>query len=312
MLVSDVRGWAFDQNFHDLEEYLSDRFDFEHAYVWEWQVDKVVSMPDFKQYDVVFCPYHRWGYEAHMPWGRTLGALRAQWLFPERKRRPGREEFDLVNWYAAFQVVTRVNYEELHEGCPGVRYLTNAVNMRRFVDLPEPRAVPVVSWSGNAGHSNPLNEDVKGFHSVIVPACAQARVPLQYAEFVLNRVAPKDMPGFYREGNVTVCASLYEGASSSVMEAMAAGHAVVATDVGNHREMHESMLSRCGESGIILVDRSVEAFADVLSCLQGDPEKVREMGRINREEIALNWSWDVWADRFAEFLSIPLEGGAGQ
>lgn len=306
LLISDVRGWAFDQNFHDLEEALKDRFDFEHGYVWEWIVDKTAPMPDFARFDVVFAPYHRWNIEKFLPMDRTLGALRAQWIFPERKRQPGREEFNLVNSYAAYQVVTRRNYAELKDHCPRVVNLTNCVNMRRF-----PQPTPVVgeviaSWNGNAGHSNALEEDVKGYHSIILPACAEAEVELKSAEYSTSRRPPHEMPAFYYLANLSLSASLYEGASSSVMEGMAAGHALIATDVGNHREMHESMLARTGESGIVLVERSAEAFVKALEMLKHDPERVTHMGRLNREEITLNWSWDAWKDRFADFLMMPL------
>lgn len=306
LLISDVRGWAFDQNFHDLAEYLANRFDFDHGYVWEWVVEHTAPFPDFEQYDVIFAPYHRWGIEDRLPLARTLGALRSQWVFPERKRPPEAEEFAVVNRYAAYQVVTQRNYDELIAHCPRVVYLTNPVNLRRFPEPSQQERV-VASWNGNAGHSNLLQEDVKGFHSVVQPACAQAQVPLAYAEYTLNRLQPEEMPEFYRQANVALCASLYEGTSSSVLEAMGAGLAVIATDVGNHRELHESMLARQGDSGMVLVEeRSVGAFVAALHQLKRDPARISEMGRLNREEIQMNWSWDVWQDRFADFLRLPL------
>lgn len=236
----------------------------------------------------------------------TLGALRSQWFFPESKRPPGPTEFKLVNRYAGFQVVTRTNYEELRGECPGVRYLTNCVDPARFPHPPDYGRL-VASWNGNSAHSNATKEDVKGFHTVIVPACNRARVRLEYADRAMGTQLPRErMPEFYRQGTVALSASGYEGASSSVMESMAAGLALITTDVGNAREMHESMLARRGESGIMLVDRSVEAFVDALNWLKLHRAAVEKMGLLNREEIALNWSWDAWKDRFADFLMLPV------
>lgn len=303
MLLSDVRGWAFDQNLHDIAEVLEPRFDCDFGYVWEWTVEKK-PIPDLKVYDVVFAPYHRWGIDEHFPWDRTLGSLRAQWLFPEKKRAPQREEIDLVNKYRKFHFVNQKSFDEYSPSCPGAFYLTNAVNMKRF---PEPTKITdrvVCSWNGNAGHSNMLHEDVKGFHSIVRQATLIVGVPLVYAEYNTCRKAPHEMPAFYQQANLALCASLYEGASSSVMEAMASGQAVIATDCGNHREMHESMMKEYGDSGIFLVERSFDAMADAIWFLKNHPSRVVEMGELNRREITRAWSWDAWASRCLDFFTL--------
>ena len=111
------------------------------------------------------------------------------------------------------------------------------------------------------------------------------------------------MPAFYRQSNVALCASLYEGASNSVMEAMAAGQAAIVTNVGNHREMQEEQLASCGDTGIIIVaERSIDAFVEALSSLT--LARVLEMGEINRQSVERAWSWNVWADRYAQFLLL--------
>jgi glycosyltransferase involved in cell wall biosynthesis len=309
LLISDVRGWAFDQNMHDLEETLSDRFDLEHAYAAEWlaQIKEDASAEEaikdiVRPFDGIFALYHRWGIEHLIPMERTLGTLRAQWMFPERKEPPGEEELRVVKAYRAYHVVTRKNYDEYRKLCNTVYYITNPVNMRRFPAMTPIEGGVIASWNGNAGHSNALNEDVKGFHSIVAPVCLSINVPLEYAEYNINRREPHEMPEFYQRANVALCASLYEGASSSVMEAMASGHAVIATDVGNHREMVESQLAEYGETGIILVDRTRRAFARALKGLTKDPQKVRSMGELNRMEIDRAWSWAAWKDRYTDFL----------
>lgn len=94
--------------------------------------------------------------------------------------------------------------------------------------------------------------------------------------------------------------------SNSVMEAMAAGHAVICTDTGNHREMRDSQILNLGDTGIVLVERSEAALTAALRHLAACPDHVLEMGRLNRREIAERWSWEVWRERYREFVELAL------
>ena len=117
------------------------------------------------------------------------------------------------------------------------------------------------------------------------------------------------MPAFYREANLAICMSLYEGASNSVMEAMAAGQALVSTDCGNVREMYDSQLKIFGESGIIILEeRTTEALVAALSELKEDVARVVRMGVLNRTEISERWSWKAWAPRYSKFIKDGLHG----
>lgn len=302
-LLSDVRGWAFHRNMLDLEEYLGERFEVDHYFVREWQGRDI---PDLSHYDAVYSLYHRYGVEHLLPMSRTLGSLRSQWFDPERKGSINAEDAKIARAYAGFHVVNRSSFDELRPLCPDVRYLTDPVNMRRFPAATPERSEVIATWNGNARHTNSAGDDVKGFYSIIVPACNRTQTPLEFAEYHTARLDPDKMPAFYQRGNLAICMSLYEGASNSVMEAMASGQAIVATDVGNHREMHESMMREYGDSGIVLVDRSVASLVDALTRFRKDPGRLVDMGRLNRSEIERAWSWPIWSDRYAEFLAIPL------
>lgn len=305
LLISDIRGWAFHTNMTDLASYLQDEFEFEHWFVADWQTDGRV--PDFDRFDVVFCVYHRWRINDLLPWDRTVGSLRAFYFKPDKGLNPpGPEEYELVNRFRAFHVVTQVNYDQLKEHCPNVVYLTNPVSMNRF---PEPTSVEgeiIASWNGNARHSGAGKLDVKGYHAIVVPACQAADVPLVSAELNTTRLSVEDMPAFYCKANVAVCASLYEGASNSLMEAMASGLAIIAPPVGNVPEMVEAQQKNFGDTGIMIVERSIEGLANGLAALKKDPARAKAMGALNRQEIIARWSWSAWRDRYASFLKKGL------
>ena len=305
LLISDVRGWAFHTNMLDLAEYTKDQFEFDHWFVADWQTDGKV--PDFDRYDAVFCVYHRWRINDLLPWDRLLGSLRAFYFKPEQGQRPpGPDEFALVNKYRAFHVVTRANYDQLKDHCANVVYLTNPVNTNRFPEPTTEHSKPIASWNGNAKHASGSGLDVKAYHSIVIPACEAAGVPLVSAEYNTTRLPMEQMPAFYQKANIAVCASLYEGASNSAMETLCSGLALVATDVGNHREIRDSQLKHFGDTGIVLVERSVEGLAAGINSIKGDMARVKAMGEINRKEILARWSWSAWKDRYADFLKRGL------
>lgn len=303
LCTSDVPGWAFHTNLLDLEAYLGNKYQCAHWHVIDFL--QGVAPPNMSDYDLVFCPYHRWNITGLLPWSRTLGSLRALWFFPEKPKPPGKEEYDLVNRFKAFHVVTQQNYNELKDHCPNMVYLTNPVNTKRFTTTPVEGEV-IASWNGNAKHFSATGIDVKGFYPIIKPACAEAEVPLVFAEYNTARLAMSEMPNFYHKANVAICASLYEGASNSTCEAMACGQALITTDCGNHVEIQKSQFKHYGETGIIIVERSAEAIAKALIMLKKDPQKVKAMGQINQKEIEERWSWNTWIKRYEDFLLMGL------
>ncbi len=306
LLFADVPGWAFDANGRAMERYLPE-LHFEHAYVVEPS-----KWPPRGKFDAFFLPYHRWHrVTKFVPAAKALGSLRSEWFFPEVKEPPGEREAALVNRFRAFYVNNQHVYDALQPHCPHLFHLTNPVDTQMFDGQgADPHAEGVVAcWSGNANHG----ADVKGYKSVVVPSCERAGVPLYVAEYHTSRLPHAEMPAFFRRSNVALCASSYEGASNSVMEAMACGLAVISTNVGNVGEMRASQMAHFGESGILLAERDPEAFALALMRLRREPERVRRMGEINRADVQARWSWHAWRDRYAKFfldgLSRESHGG---
>jgi len=71
--------------------------------------------------------------------------------------------------------------------------------------------------------------------------------------------------------DLVVLPSLHEGMSNALMEAMARGRAVVATDVGGNREV-------LGDAGVLCGARDPRALADAMAGLATDPERRAELG----------------------------------
>lgn len=302
LLLADQPGWAHFNGHSDLAEYLKDEFDFTIHVIAHWPRE---PLPNLDEFDVIFVPYVLWKFRHLLPYDRCIGALRSQCWPLRHDNEFGPAEHQVINKFAGFQVVTRANEKALSPFCPRVRRLPNPVNMRRFNPTRCTKEV-VAQWNGNAARLHTTGETVKGYYEVISPACRAAGVTLRMAEFWTRKLPPVEMPEFYRRSNLFVHASLFEGCSKALLESMATAHAVISTDVGTAGEMRASQMKHFGESGIILLDRDLEAYTETIRKLANDPERVVRMGELNRREVAERWSYDTRAPAFAELLRMAL------
>jgi glycosyltransferase involved in cell wall biosynthesis len=108
--------------------------------------------------------------------------------------------------------------------------------------------------------------------------------------------AREDVPDILSRSAIVVRPSLTEGRSLTILEAMAAGACVVASDIVPNRE-----LIRDGVTGILTPVRDHLRLADGLRLLMADPKRRSSIGAAAREE-ALRSSWEATARMTAEVL----------
>jgi glycosyltransferase involved in cell wall biosynthesis len=92
-----------------------------------------------------------------------------------------------------------------------------------------------------------------------------------------------------------VATSLKEGLPLSLVEAMGAGLAVVATDVPGHRDVMVQ-----GETGVVVPPEDPAALAEALSSLLGDPDRRRRMGEAGRQRVLKEFGLRPMIDGTAE------------
>lgn len=92
--------------------------------------------------------------------------------------------------------------------------------------------------------------------------------------------APSSIPGWMSAGQVLVLPSLSEGSPNVVMEAMAMGLPVVATDIAGTRE-----LVREGETGLLFPTRDAKRLADCIEQLISNDGLRKAMGQRARAYI---------------------------
>ena len=105
----------------------------------------------------------------------------------------------------------------------------------------------------------------------------------------------EDPVRIYPALDLYVSASLKEGLPLSVVEAMGAGLAVVATDVPGHRDVVVH-----GKTGMLVPSEDPLALAGAISSLLADPERRRRMGEAGRRRAQEEFMIEPMVERTAE------------
>ncbi len=111
-----------------------------------------------------------------------------------------------------------------------------------------------------------------------------------------------DIAALLARADVCVLPSLTEGMSNAVMEAMAAGKAVVATDVGGTGE-----LLRDGR-GVLVPPHDPQALAQAIARVLGDPEFAAALGSKARRWSQIHLRADAMVERHLQLYTRLLEG----
>jgi len=105
------------------------------------------------------------------------------------------------------------------------------------------------------------------------------------------------LPELYRHADVLINPSLYEGMSNTVLEAMASGLPVVASDVPGNQAVVIS-----GETGVLFPLRDPNAFGSALTRLATDSPWRLELGARGRKRAESKFSWTAAAQGYVDLL----------
>ncbi len=101
--------------------------------------------------------------------------------------------------------------------------------------------------------------------------------------------------------DIFVLSSLWEGMSNSLLEAMAAGKPVVATDVGGGSEVVID-----GKTGFLVPPKDPEALAGAVLRLLADPELARNLGKAGRIRVESEFTPEIMVARLEELYDSLL------
>lgn len=112
-----------------------------------------------------------------------------------------------------------------------------------------------------------------------------------------------DIPAIMGRMDCFVLPSRAEGVSNTILEAMACGLPVIATDVGGNGE-----LVRQGMDGLLVPPRDSEALASAVLDYARAPERALAAGQTGRRRIEQEFSLDAMVERYRQVYEKSLAG----
>lgn len=112
-----------------------------------------------------------------------------------------------------------------------------------------------------------------------------------------------DIPAIMGRMDCFVLPSRAEGVSNTILEAMACGLPVIATDVGGNGE-----LVRQGLDGLLVPPRDSEALASAVLDYARAPERAQAAGQTGRQRIEQEFSLDAMVERYRRVYEKSLAG----
>jgi glycosyltransferase involved in cell wall biosynthesis len=117
----------------------------------------------------------------------------------------------------------------------------------------------------------------------------------QKIKIIIN---PPDIQEILKKSDIFLSTSLFEGVSNSIMEAMATGLPIVATNVGDNK-----YLIKNGENGYLVPSRNIDQITDKLEYLAGSEEIRRNFGRNSVKLIEREFSKKKLIDSYLRLFS---------
>lgn len=113
----------------------------------------------------------------------------------------------------------------------------------------------------------------------------------------------RDVGAYLKAFDIAVLTSDTEGCSNFLLEAMALGKPIVATDAGGNRELVYN-----GANGVLVPPRDAEALADAIINLLNNPALAQSMGQAGKERVTTQFSLENMVSQYESLYEDILMG----
>lgn len=121
---------------------------------------------------------------------------------------------------------------------------------------------------------------------------AVKKLGIEHAVIMIPNVSHSDIVAYYRSADVFVFPSFAEGLPKVLLEAMAVGCAVLASNVDGNNE-----LIRNNHNGLLFEPNDFKDIADKMLYLLRNPSQASEFGKNAQNTVRENYSWNAVAER---------------
>ncbi len=111
----------------------------------------------------------------------------------------------------------------------------------------------------------------------------------------------EDMPNRYRQMDILLMPTVREGLSVAVLEAMASGLPVIASNCSSLPEQIDE-----GQGGFLCKIGDVKDFAEKIAILSDSPKLREEMGEYNRSKVEKNFTLDKMVSEYRNLFDEVL------
>jgi len=290
LLVPDLPKWCYDHCSNQIIKHLGHKYDFTKVYNYTGK--EILPSIDPDPYDLVFrFIAYRIRTTDKVPKHKLLTSIRS-YNSVERRLEDFTSEV-MTNTYNAISVVAKSLRALLPEKCCPCFDTPNGVDTDLFKPIPDNHNF-TIGFAGNSKHPNQKGMDL------IIEAARLAGVQCKLADRNDVWIPHSEMPDYYKDIDVYICASLSEGFPNSVLEALACGKPVISTPVGGVPECVKT-----GYNGI-LIDRKIECLVEAIQLLKRDKELYDFMATNARKEVVKNWQWKDIIKNYEKFFDFAL------
>jgi len=119
---------------------------------------------------------------------------------------------------------------------------------------------------------------------------------------LIGHIENEDLPNVYQNARIFVFPSLYEGLPTAILEAMASGLPIIATDVSGCKDLIKN-----NYNGILVNPKNPKILSNSISFLLKDLEKSKYLGKNARAKAETDYSWDIISRTIENEYKIILE-----
>ncbi len=304
LLWSDVEGWAFDYTADMIIKHLPE-MDITKYNGPSLNPDKLVKYDRIHALNWLYG--QRYAHRKGFSGGVCQHNFELKWARQARKYIPQ---------FSKMVAISKELYSKTSRMNPNTYYIPNAVDETMF----KPRVnkgVFTVGWVGQPtrggfgelkGNEGQRMYDIKGYELILKPLMEKLRGKVKFKindRNHKNALSHEEMANWYKDIDVLICTSLYEGGPFPILEAAASGKAVISTKVGIAPDLVQQ-----GESGHLIekirgrseIKDKLDLFESYIMYLKGNRGWCEQMGRNGRKEVLENWTWEKivpwWKDFF--------------